>query len=132
MKKLIVIASIGMCLCGSADSQRVVCDGNSCRIEPAGQTAHNKPASAGKESCYTVVSPVGHSAIKPIEQVPRLKTLAGKTIAVVGHNFMARAYATAPYQASKQLRSPVLNVVSAILPHGFASRPLSFVAASLL
>ena len=90
MKKLIVIASIGMCLCGSADSQRVVCDGNSCRIEPAGQTAHNKPASAGKESCYTVVSPVGHSAIKPIEQVPRLKTLAGKTIAVVGHNFMAR------------------------------------------
>ena len=83
MKKLIVIASIAMCVCGSADSQRVVCDGNSCKIEPAGQTA-------GKEIGYAVVSPVGRSAIQPIEQAPRLKTLAGKTIAVVGHNFMAR------------------------------------------
>ena len=81
MKKLIVITAVGMCLCGSAESQRVVCDGNSCKIEPAGQ---------GKTG-YTVVSPVGRASIKPIEQAPRLKTLAGKTIAVVGHNFMALA-----------------------------------------
>ena len=79
MKKLIVITAVGMCICGNAQSQRVSCNGNSCRIE-----------SAGKESGYTVVSPVGRAAIKPIEQAPRLKTLAGKTIAVVGHNFMAR------------------------------------------
>ena len=79
MKKLIVIASIGMCICLNAQSKRVVCDGNSCRTE-----------SSGNGSGYTVVSPVGRSSIKPIEQAPRLKTLAGKTIAVVGQNFMAR------------------------------------------
>ena len=90
MRKLIVITAVWMCLCGSADSQRVVCGGNSCKIEPARQTARNKTDSAGKESGYTVVSPVGRAAIKPIEQAPRLKTLSGKTIAVVGHNFMAR------------------------------------------
>ena len=79
MKKLILIASMGMCICLNAQSKRVVCDGNSCRIEPA-----------GKESGYAVVSPVGRSSVKPIDQAPRLKTLSGKTIAVVGHNFMAR------------------------------------------
>ncbi len=79
MKNLIVIASIVACVCLNAQSNRVVCDENSCRIEPA-----------GKESGYTVVSPVGRASIKPIEQAPRLDTLAGKTIAVVGQNFMAR------------------------------------------
>ena len=79
MKKLAAIAIAGMTLCGNAQSQRVVCDGNSCRTEPA-----------GKGDGYTVVSPVGRATIKPIKQAPRLKTLAGKTIAVVGYNFMAR------------------------------------------
>ena len=89
MKKLIVITAVGMCLCGNAESQRVVCDGNSCKIEPAGNAA--RPESAPyRDTGYTVVSPVGRAAIKPIEQAPRLDTLAGKTIAVVGHNFMAR------------------------------------------
>ena len=88
MKKLIVITAVGMCLCGNAESQRVVCDGNSCKIEPAGGAmASSRPTG---DAGYTVVSPVGRAAIKPIEQAPRLKTLAGKTIAVVGHNFMAR------------------------------------------
>ncbi|MBQ3746831.1 MAG: hypothetical protein II863_05425 [Kiritimatiellae bacterium] len=82
MKKLVVITAVGMCLCGSADSQRVVCGGNTCRIEPAGN--------ATDDAGYAVVSPVGNASIKPIEQAPRLDTLAGKTIAVVGHNFMAR------------------------------------------
>ena len=88
MKKLIVIASIGICLYGNAQSQRVVCDGNSCRIEPAGGAMGSSRPTG--DAGYTVVSPVGRSAIKPIEQEPRLKTLSGKTIAVVGHNFMAR------------------------------------------
>ena len=67
MKKLIVIASIGMCLCGNAQSQRVVCDGNSCRIEPAGGAmGSSRPIG---DAGYTVVSPVGRSAIKPSEHV---------------------------------------------------------------
>ena len=90
MKKLIVIAAVGMCLCGSAEAQRIVCDGNSCRIEPEGNGAARPESAPYRDAGYTVVSPVGRAAIKPIVQAPRLDTLAGKTIAVVGHNFMAR------------------------------------------
>lgn len=38
---------------------------------------------------FAVVSPVGRSMVTPIEQAPRLTTLQGKTIAVVGVSFMA-------------------------------------------
>lgn len=38
---------------------------------------------------YEVYSPVGDPSIKPITQAPRLDTLNGKTIAVVGGSFMA-------------------------------------------
>jgi len=38
---------------------------------------------------YNVLSPVGESTIKLIKQAPRLSTLDGKTIAVVGGSFMA-------------------------------------------
>lgn len=38
---------------------------------------------------YAVVSPVGRSMVDHIEQAPRLTTLEGKTIAVVGVSFMA-------------------------------------------
>lgn len=37
---------------------------------------------------YSVVSPVGQSSVKMISQAPRLATLDGKTIAVVGVSFM--------------------------------------------
>ncbi len=37
---------------------------------------------------YSVVCPVGFSTIKPIDMAPRLKTLNGKTIAIVGDDFM--------------------------------------------
>ena len=40
-------------------------------------------------SNYAVVSPVGRSVVTHIEQAPRLSTLDGKTIAVVGVSFMA-------------------------------------------
>ena len=39
---------------------------------------------------YAVVAPVGKQTIPRIAQAPRLDTLAGKTIAVVGGSFMAR------------------------------------------
>lgn len=44
------------------------------------------PVPAGK---YAVVSPVGNQTVQMITQTPRLSTLDGKTIAVVGGSFMA-------------------------------------------
>ena len=46
------------------------------------------PAS-GSEATYTVLSPVPESAVEPIKPAARLKTLDGKTIALVGGSFMA-------------------------------------------
>ena len=54
-------------------AQRIVCD-ETCRVVDG-------PA-------YSVVSPVGRSSVKMITQAPRLETLDGKTIAVVGVSFM--------------------------------------------
>lgn len=39
---------------------------------------------------FSVVSPVGTSAVKPVKPAPRLDTLDGKTIAVVGVSFMTQ------------------------------------------
>ena len=38
---------------------------------------------------YDVLSPVGQSSVDMIEMAPRLETLDGKTIALVGGSFMA-------------------------------------------
>lgn len=45
---------------------------------------------SGPEKKYAVVAPVGKQTIQMIEQAPRLDTLAGKTIAIVGGSFMAK------------------------------------------
>ena len=47
------------------------------------------PGSAGDAAKSGVLSPVGPSSITRIKQAPRLTTLNGKTIAVVGGSFMA-------------------------------------------
>ena len=47
------------------------------------------PLPAGGEATYTVLSPVPESAVEPIKPAARLKTLDGKTIALVGGSFMA-------------------------------------------
>ncbi len=48
------------------------------------------PAPAdGEEAVYTVLSPVAESAVEPIKTAPRLKSLDGKTVALVGGSFMA-------------------------------------------
>ena len=44
---------------------------------------------ANSQSLYKVYSPIGENTVKFIEQAPRLSTLNGKTIAVVGGSFMA-------------------------------------------
>ncbi len=41
------------------------------------------------EATYMVMSPVPESAVEPIKHAPRLKSLDGKTIALVGGSFMA-------------------------------------------
>ena len=47
------------------------------------------PSPAGGEATYTVLSPVPESAVEPIKPATRLKSLDGKTIALVGGSFMA-------------------------------------------
>lgn len=68
-------------------AQRIVCD-ETCKVEF--QTADDKtnPQSTS-EINYAVVSPVGRGTVAMIRQAPRLETLDGKTIAVVGSSFMA-------------------------------------------
>lgn len=41
------------------------------------------------EAVFEVLSPVPETAVEPVVQPPRLKTLDGKTIALVGGSFMA-------------------------------------------
>lgn len=66
--------------CAGQDT-RVVCD-ETCHTEMSGFTA----GSTGEG--YAVVSPVGESTVDIIPQAPRLQSLKGKTIAVVGVSFM--------------------------------------------
>ena len=71
------ILSLSLALTGlSLNAQRIVCD----------DTCH--PADSAPEAGYAVVSPVGRSSVEMIPQAPRLETLEGKTIAVVGVSFM--------------------------------------------
>ena len=88
MKRIVLIAALGISIILNAQSERMVCD-ETCKIEYSGTDAElAKPAA--KEAAYSVVSPMGRSAVEIIEQAPRLNTLSGKTIAVVGTNFMAK------------------------------------------
>jgi len=101
---LLLIAS-GISFLASAQGSRIVCD-ETCRIEylktevktPDKEVkTSNKKESAKpivktkKEPAgpgYSVVSPVGRASVEMITQAPRLETLEGKTIAVVGVSFM--------------------------------------------
>ena len=64
--------------------KRIVCD-ETCEVGDGITSAVHKG-----ESGYAVVSPVGRGTVEPISQAPRLTTLEGKTIAVVGVSFMSR------------------------------------------
>ncbi len=83
MKKNIAFLCVLLCIAYSTQSQtRIICD-ETCKIEAGADISHQQ---AGGN--YAVVSPVGRSSVKMIEQAPRLETLDGKTIAVVGVSFM--------------------------------------------
>lgn len=85
MKRLATFILSLLLLAGTASGQqRVVCD-EACDIGSETQSAATR-GDAG----FAVVSPVGRGTVQPINQAPRLNTLSGKTIAVVGVSFMSR------------------------------------------
>lgn len=81
----LAIALAGSILCLELHAQRIVCD-ETCKLADA---LPETPAAVSREEpCYAVVSPMGRSSVEMIRQAPRLETLEGKTIAVVGVSFM--------------------------------------------
>lgn len=77
-------------LATASHAQRIVCD-ETCKLEfqtPIGEK-DSLIAPISGEVRYAVVSPVGRGTVDMIDMAPRLKTLEGKTIAVVGGSFMA-------------------------------------------
>ncbi len=75
-KKFFMVAVLmGCSLAALGQGERFECD-DSC-----------DPGAAGIAK-FNVVSPVGFSTVEPIKMAPRLETLDGKTIAIVGEDFM--------------------------------------------
>ena len=84
MKKFVEILFLFLLAHSVASAQnlsRVVCDEN-CKTESG--------ATVVKGDGFAVVSPVGRGTVQMIEMAPRLSSLEGKTIAIVGGSFMAR------------------------------------------
>lgn len=73
---------IALAISACAFAQTPECHDNVCIIEEHGGTMP-------QGEIFSIVSPVGRSTVAPIEQAPRLSTLEGKTIAIVGGSFMA-------------------------------------------
>lgn len=85
MKRLTIFIFILLLLTGIVYGQeRMVCD-ETCEIG-----AETKSSATQGDAGFAVVSPVGRGTVEPINQAPRLNTLSGKTIAVVGVSFMSR------------------------------------------
>ncbi|MCQ2115826.1 MAG: hypothetical protein MJZ07_06450 [Bacteroidales bacterium] len=85
MKKTLTLLAYLSCLSAFAQNTRMICD-ETCRTEY--QKSENGVTAASGGPGYAVVSPVGFSDVEMIRQAPRLETLEGKTIAVVGVSFM--------------------------------------------
>lgn len=80
--RFIMFAAIVMALSVNSFSQTAVCNDNICIAEASGGIVP-------EGEIFSVVSPVGTASVKLLEQAPRLATLKGKTIAIVGGSFMA-------------------------------------------
>lgn len=78
-----VLVSLASCLYAAGNMRDTeTCNDDICLIEANG-------GAAPSGEVFAVVCPVGQSVVEPIEQAPRLSTLDGKTIAIVGGSFMA-------------------------------------------
>ena len=75
-KKLLFLCFLTAAVAGAGE----VCNTDECNLPGAVKDAGTN---------FKVLSPVGESSVKAIKQAPRLKTLNGKTIAIVGGSFMA-------------------------------------------
>ena len=80
-----ILLSLSIAMSVEVSAQRMVCD-ETCKLAdaPAGTVS----VSINQNPEYAVVSPLGQSSVEMISQAPRLGTLEGKTIAVVGVSFM--------------------------------------------
>lgn len=80
-----ILLSLLIAMSVEVSAQRIICD-ETCKLAdaPAGTVS----VSVNQNPEYAVVSPVGQSSVEMISQAPRLGTLEGKTIAVVGVSFM--------------------------------------------
>lgn len=92
MKSYCITAVVFSCFLFSLNmnAQRIVCD-DSCTLadaSPIDVISNNPMLTKDDKTGFAVVSPVGHSSVELIQQAPRLETLDGKTIAVVGVSFM--------------------------------------------
>lgn len=90
MMKFVLPLLICISSASASHAQRMICD-ETCKMEfqhPAGERDSLRISTANDVN-YAVVSPVGRSTVKMIDMAPRLSTLDGKTIAVVGGSFMA-------------------------------------------
>ena len=94
--RLAAILAVSMVACLELEAQRIVCDETckladappvSAKVIPPAKKA-KAPAPAPAAAGFSVVSPVGRASVEMISQAPRLETLEGKTIAVVGVSFM--------------------------------------------
>ncbi len=79
--KLFIFVAVLTTTATAQTNSRIVCDEN-CKTESG--------ASVVKGDGFAVVSPVGRGTVQMIQMAPRLTTLEGKTIAIVGGSFMAR------------------------------------------
>lgn len=76
--------------CFNMNAQRIICD-DSCTLTdapPVNALANTSPSVKDEKAGFAVVSPIGRSSVELIQMAPRLETLDGKTIAVVGVSFM--------------------------------------------
>ena len=77
--KVSLVTMMALCVCAECLAQQGAqkCTDGTCPLPSQG------------EATFSVVSPVPETAIKPMAAAPRLETLNGKTIALVGGSFMA-------------------------------------------
>lgn len=88
MKRLILLFALSaLTIDVDAQSARIVCD-ETCREEFYKPEGRKVPVVDDGMAGYAVVSPLGISEVRAIAQAPRLQTLEGKNIAVVGVSFM--------------------------------------------
>ena len=79
----LMLLALSLLAVTAVGQDRMVCD-ETCEIGVGAKSQATK-GNAG----FAVVSPVGRGTVQPIDQAPRLGTLSGKTIAVVGVSFMS-------------------------------------------